>query len=43
MPASGKRFSLRGASTFELRGNRVLRCSDYWDLATFQKQLGFTS
>jgi steroid delta-isomerase-like uncharacterized protein len=43
MPATGKTFSLRGASAFQLQGNRVIRCSDYWDLATFQKQLGFTS
>ena len=43
MPATGKTFSLRGVSTFELRGDRVTRCSDYWDVATFQKQLGFTS
>src|SRR6267378_382024 len=43
MPATGKKFSLRGVSTFQLRGDRVVRCSDYWDLATFQKQLGFTS
>src|SRR2546423_9878206 len=43
MPASGRTFSLRGVSTFELRGDRLFRCRDYWDLATFQKQLGFTS
>jgi steroid delta-isomerase-like uncharacterized protein len=43
MPASGRTFSLRGVSTFDLRGDRVSRCSDYWDLATFRKQLGFTS
>jgi steroid delta-isomerase-like uncharacterized protein len=43
MPASGKTFSLRGVSTFDLRGSRVSRCSDYWDLAWFRKQLGFTS
>jgi steroid delta-isomerase-like uncharacterized protein len=42
MPASGKTFSLRGVSTFQLQGNRVTRCSDYWDLATFQRQLGFS-
>ena len=41
MPASGKTFSLRGVSTFELQGDRISRCSDYWDLATFRKQLGF--
>jgi steroid delta-isomerase-like uncharacterized protein len=43
MPATGKTFSLRGASVFQIRGDRLVRCSDYWDLATFQKQLGFTS
>ena len=43
MPASGKTFSLRGVSTFDLRGDRLSRCSDYWDLAWFRKQLGFTS
>ena len=43
MPATGKTFSLRGVSTFQLRGNNVIRCSDYWDLATFQKQLGLKS
>ena len=43
MPATGKTFSLRGVSTFQLQGSRVNRCSDYWDLATFKKQLGFTS
>jgi len=43
MPATGKAFSLRGVSTFQLSGDRVIRCSDYWDLATFEKQLGFRS
>jgi steroid delta-isomerase-like uncharacterized protein len=43
MPATGKTFSLRGVSTFQLRGKKLIRCSDYWDLATFQKQLGFMS
>jgi steroid delta-isomerase-like uncharacterized protein len=42
MPATGKTFSLRGVSTFKLQGARVNRCSDYWDLAAFRKQLGFT-
>jgi steroid delta-isomerase-like uncharacterized protein len=43
MPATGRSFSLRGASVFQIRGDRILRCSDYWDLATFEKQLGLTS
>ena len=41
MLATGKTFSLRGVSIFQMRGDSVIRCSDYWDLATFQKQLGF--
>ncbi len=43
MPATGKTFSLRGASVFQLRGEKVARCSDYWDMTTFMKQLGLTS
>jgi len=43
MPATGKTFSLRGASVFQLRGEKVVRCSDYWDMTTFMKQLGFMS
>jgi len=43
MPATGRSFSLRGASVFRIRADRLMRCNDYWDLATFQKQLGFTS
>jgi steroid delta-isomerase-like uncharacterized protein len=41
MPASNRRFSVRGASIFELRDGKLHRCSDYWDLATFMRQLGF--
>ena len=40
MPATGKRMEVRGASTFEFEGGRIRRCSDYWDMATFLKQLG---
>ena len=39
LPATGKRFSLRGASVVELREGKLSRCSDYWDLATLLKQL----
>lgn len=41
MPASGKTFSVRGASVFQVRGDKFCRCTDYWDMATFMKQLGF--
>jgi len=41
MPASDKPFSLRGSSIIELRDGKLHRCSDYWDLATFMRQLGF--
>ena len=28
-------------SAFDLRGDKIVRCSDYWDLETFKRQLGF--
>jgi steroid delta-isomerase-like uncharacterized protein len=39
-PATGKRWSLRGASGFELQDGKFRRCSDYWDLTTLLNQLG---
>ncbi len=39
-PATGKHWSIRGASGFELRDGKIRRCSDYWDLTTFLNQLG---
>jgi steroid delta-isomerase-like uncharacterized protein len=41
LPVTGKRIEVRGASAFEFRGGKMSRCSDYWDMATFLKQLGF--
>jgi steroid delta-isomerase-like uncharacterized protein len=41
MPATGKRVEVRGASIFEFAGDRIRRCADYWDMATFLRQLGF--
>ena len=41
MPASGRTFSVRGASVFEVAGERIRRCSDYWDAASWLRQLGF--
>jgi steroid delta-isomerase-like uncharacterized protein len=43
MPASHRTFEVRGASMFELRGDRLATCRDYWDMATFLRQLGFIS
>ncbi len=42
MPATHKRFSIRGASVVEFNSAQIKRISDYWDLATFLKQLGLT-
>jgi steroid delta-isomerase-like uncharacterized protein len=41
LPASGKRCNVRGATIVELAGGKIRRNSDYWDLATMLKQLGF--
>ncbi len=40
LPATGKSFSIRGATIFELQGSKIRRNSDYWDMATFLKQVG---
>ncbi len=41
MPATGKRFSsVRGVSILELEAGKIRRESDYWDAATFMKQVG---
>ena len=37
---TGKTFAVRGATVLELRGNRISRDSDYYDLATLLRQLG---
>jgi steroid delta-isomerase-like uncharacterized protein len=40
MPATGKQVEVRGASILEFANDKIRRCSDYWDMATFLKQLG---
>lgn len=41
IPATGQRFSLvRGSSILELEAGKIRRESDYWDAATFMKQIG---
>jgi steroid delta-isomerase-like uncharacterized protein len=42
MPATGTRVEIRGASIFEFAADKIRRCSDYWDMATYLKQLGLT-
>ncbi|MCW2953008.1 MAG: hypothetical protein JWQ48_2178 [Conexibacter sp.] len=32
LAASGRSFEFRGASLFELEGDEISRCVDYWDL-----------
>lgn len=40
IPATGKRFSdVRGSSILELEAGKIRRESDYWDAATFMKQV----
>jgi len=38
--ATGKRFSVRGASIIEFRKGKISRGSDYWDRATLDQQVG---
>ena len=41
IPATGKRFSsVRGLTILELEAGKIRRESDYWDAATFMKQIG---
>ena len=40
LPATGKRFSVRGATIVELREGKIRRSSDYWDAVTFMRQVG---
>lgn len=43
MPATGKPFSVRGATALQLVDGRISRNSDYWDMATLLGQLGLMS
>jgi len=38
--ATGKSFSIRGASIMELSNGKISRNSDYWNFASFLKQIG---
>lgn len=39
IPARGQRLSLRGTHVLHLNGSAISRSEDYWDAATFQRQL----
>jgi steroid delta-isomerase-like uncharacterized protein len=39
---TGKSFSVRGISMVELRGGKIRRHTDYYDGATFLRQIGVT-
>jgi len=40
MKATGKKFSIRGASILELRKGKISRNTDYWNMASFLQQVG---
>ena len=40
IPATGKSFSIRGASITKLRGGKIVRNTDYWNLMSMLQQLG---
>lgn len=42
LPATNTPFEIRGMSAIEFQGTRISRCSDYWDLATYMKQVGLS-
>jgi steroid delta-isomerase-like uncharacterized protein len=40
MPATGKKFSIHGASIVQAHKGKISRQSDYWNLAAFLLQVG---
>lgn len=40
LPATGKRFSIRGVSVTELRKGKISRNSAYWNMFSFLQQVG---
>ena len=43
VPATGKHFSVKGASVYRLRDGMISRDCDYWNLASFLQQVGLLS
>jgi steroid delta-isomerase-like uncharacterized protein len=42
LPATNKPFEVRGATVVEFTDGKISRNSDYWDLATYMKQVELT-
>jgi len=42
LPATNKPFEVRGATVVEFTNGKISRNSDYWDLATYMKQVELT-
>jgi steroid delta-isomerase-like uncharacterized protein len=42
LPATNKSFEVRGATVVDFTDGKISRNSDYWDLATYMKQVGLT-
>jgi steroid delta-isomerase-like uncharacterized protein len=42
LPATNKPFEVRGATVVDFTDGKISRNSDYWDLATYMKQVGLT-
>jgi steroid delta-isomerase-like uncharacterized protein len=40
MPATGKKFSVRGATILEFSGGKISRHTNYWNLVSFLQQVG---
>jgi steroid delta-isomerase-like uncharacterized protein len=40
MPATGKKFSVRGSTINEFSGGKISRNTNYWNLAEFLQQVG---
>jgi steroid delta-isomerase-like uncharacterized protein len=40
LPATGKPFSVRGSTIFEIAVGKICAVRDYWDLATLLRQVG---
>lgn len=38
--ATGQRIALRGVHVLDLEAGAIARCEDYWDAATFARQVG---
>ena len=39
-PATGRRFEVKGSSTFTFQEEKIRLCSDYWCIATLFAQIG---